>query len=321
VLPAIVGFAVAVVGCSTSDPGITVGSVQPTSTTSETGSASSAPGTTESESTTPLPSTTTTSEAAPTTTIDADSPRPEVGQCRPASSQDVIESPTDPRPPVQCGGHGLQTVAVIDLAGGDYPSDALDNPSPQLQASLDQCDKAVRDFAGIPDSEKDTLLTPLRPILYFPSRSQWTAGEHWMRCDAALIENGESTAPIDFNLQGAWGTDDRSKLLVCLEGPNVLRCSEPHTAELFAIITLDDAPTAPYPGTDQLQSEAAQRCQAEARRVVGADRQDLDVLFGTPSADDWDAGSRLVRCALQPHDGSTLKGTLRDLGTAPLPKA
>lgn len=88
----------------------------------------------------------------------------------------------------------------------------------------------------------------------------------------------------------------------------VLPCSDPHTVEVIAETTLDDAD---YPGDDAVEDEADSYCTSAAGDVVGdqpIERAELRVLYPTQST--WDAGDRLVSCLARAEPGVTFTGSI-----------
>lgn len=96
----------------------------------------------------------------------------------------------------------------------------------------------------------------------------------------------------------------------------ILPCAEPHANEVFGVEQVAGAPTAPFPGLDDLEDEAEDLCDAAFEDYVGIDfnRSRLSYIYYTPTEATWAAGDREVICVIdgegEPITGS-VKGTQR----------
>lgn len=81
-------------------------------------------------------------------------------------------------------------------------------------------------------------------------------------------------------------------------------CSEPHTGEVFATVTVADADT--YPGVDVMMSYEDQ-CASQIDVMTLPDDASLFLLY--PTQDTWDAGDRTVVCVVTTDEPTT--GSLR----------
>lgn len=92
----------------------------------------------------------------------------------------------------------------------------------------------------------------------------------------------------------------------------ILPCAEPHIAEVFGVAALAGAPTAPYPGIDDIEAEAEDLCDAAFEEYVGIDfdRSRLGYIYYTPTEGTWAAGDREVLCVID-DDGDAMTGSVK----------
>jgi hypothetical protein len=87
-------------------------------------------------------------------------------------------------------------------------------------------------------------------------------------------------------------------------------CSEPHSQEIYAVVTL---PEGDFPGMDTIFEQAEELCIAEFESFVGLPYEEsaLYLHYLTPSEESWSDGDREVVCKVYDPDGDTT-GTLAD---------
>ncbi len=96
----------------------------------------------------------------------------------------------------------------------------------------------------------------------------------------------------------------------------MLPCAGPHRHEVFGLVDVAGAPTAPFPGSTDLDAEAQDLCDAAFEAYVGIDfdRSALGYVYYTPTEATWLAGDRAVLCVVEdgdrPIEGS-VKGAAR----------
>ncbi len=92
----------------------------------------------------------------------------------------------------------------------------------------------------------------------------------------------------------------------------ILPCAEPHAAEVFGVDDVAGAPTAPFPGFDDLEEEAEDLCDAAFEDYVGIDfnRSRLDYIYYTPTEATWSGGDREVICVIS-DDGDPMTGSVK----------
>ena len=94
-------------------------------------------------------------------------------------------------------------------------------------------------------------------------------------------------------------------------------CTGPHHAEVYATVTHDSPPDAPYPGEDALVDEAFFLCLGEFQGFVGRsyDESALDIFVHVPDSSAWTVGNdRISLCSLFRVDLEPLRGTARGSG-------
>lgn len=91
----------------------------------------------------------------------------------------------------------------------------------------------------------------------------------------------------------------------------VVPCSDPHEAEVFALITLTSAVSFSEPDVTR---EASERCLAAFSSYVGVDywQSSLEISYLVPTEASWNAGDRGVACLLTTRNASQTTGSLRD---------
>jgi hypothetical protein len=92
----------------------------------------------------------------------------------------------------------------------------------------------------------------------------------------------------------------------------VIDCAEPHDAEVFARISLDDEPEAPYPGDEHVRSAADQVCFERFEAYVGIRYVDarLEIVHLRPPVAAWVRGDRIVTCLLVNATAEPLLGSM-----------
>lgn len=78
---------------------------------------------------------------------------------------------------------------------------------------------------------------------------------------------------------------------------SVVDCGQPHPGQLLVRAEFDDAPDAPWPGVDRLQSRMNLLCTAPTVLDVGATPADAQVVASYPVTEgEWAAGDRTYYC-------------------------
>lgn len=93
-------------------------------------------------------------------------------------------------------------------------------------------------------------------------------------------------------------------------------CGEPHDMEVFA--TPSHADVGAYPGETAVSDWGSEACYEVFEGYVGASWEaspDLDFSLYWPTEESWDAGDRMVICAVFRLDEASITGSLRDRGT------
>jgi hypothetical protein len=86
-------------------------------------------------------------------------------------------------------------------------------------------------------------------------------------------------------------------------------CSEPHSEEIYAAVTL---PEGDYPGTEAMDAQADELCAAEFESFVGLPYEEsvLYLTYLTPTRESWSEGDREVVCSVYDPAGE-VSGSLR----------
>jgi hypothetical protein len=94
-----------------------------------------------------------------------------------------------------------------------------------------------------------------------------------------------------------------------IESLEAAPCSEPHTEEIFAALTVPDGD---YPGQEALDAEA-EGCLEEFAEFVGMPYEEsvLEINYMTPTEESWGMGDRELLCTVYDPAGDTT-GTLAD---------
>jgi Protein of unknown function (DUF2510)/Septum formation len=94
-----------------------------------------------------------------------------------------------------------------------------------------------------------------------------------------------------------------------IESIEAAPCSEPHTEEIFAALTVPDGD---YPGQEALDAEA-EGCLEEFAEFVGMPYEEsvLEINYMTPTEESWGMGDRELLCTVYDPAGDTT-GTLAD---------
>lgn len=90
----------------------------------------------------------------------------------------------------------------------------------------------------------------------------------------------------------------------------VVPCSDPHEAEVFALITLSSLISF---SESRITSEASERCLAAFSSYVGVDygQSSLEISYLVPTEASWKAGDRGVACLLTTRNAGQTIGSLR----------
>jgi len=94
-----------------------------------------------------------------------------------------------------------------------------------------------------------------------------------------------------------------------IESLEAAPCSEPHTEEIFAALTVPDGD---YPGQEALDTEA-EGCLEEFAEFVGMPYEEsvLEINYMTPTDESWGMGDRELLCTVYDPEAETT-GTLAD---------
>jgi hypothetical protein len=92
----------------------------------------------------------------------------------------------------------------------------------------------------------------------------------------------------------------------------ILPCAEPHRAEVFGMLEVEAAPTARFPGYDEVEAEAEDLCDAAFEDYLGIsfDRSRYGYIYYTQTEETWAGGDRLVMCVVD-DNGRPIEGSVR----------
>jgi hypothetical protein len=96
-------------------------------------------------------------------------------------------------------------------------------------------------------------------------------------------------------------------------------CTAAHDAEIIYIVA--DTSTS-YPSVSYFDTVANQVCTDQATAYIGTDfntRADINGGYFYPTSDSWDGGNKNITCYIDGPEGTKLYGSLKNIGTAPLP--
>ena len=229
---------------------------------------------------------------------------PEAGTCHPAVDTVVYASTYQP---VDCGTvHLAETVDVAAFEGEDAAQ--ADKPaagSPALRGAWHTCARKANDFVGGDWHAGRLVLT-----LVMPSQSAWSTGSRWYRCDLSETDSLDNTKPVGRTgtLRGALAAD--SPLAYTCFDPKMIKaelnyleqvaCTSTHHAEFAGIYT---APESSWDAFQKAGKATHRACMATIASFAKVpDDADLPFragsIFYPPSAEEWTAGDRGVRCFL-----------------------
>jgi Septum formation len=215
---------------------------------------------------------------------------PRVGQCY-ATPDAVLADPHDPSAPVACSRpHTLETYAVL------HPDGPL---GPRTLAAADEaCVRRAGSFLG----GGDFTQTAVSVYFFTPTKAQRADGARWVRCDLGVVTDTavSGARPVTGSLRGAFSDGVPTVYRRCLDAPPdpasvqpLVRCDQPHVAQLVPTgRRLGDAST-PYPGMDRLAERANARCSQTVRSALPEAARSLVVV---PTRSMWNAGSTAAQC-------------------------
>ena len=219
---------------------------------------------------------------------------------------------------VDCNGpHDGEVISFVDHPappGADYPGRA------EVSYLADQyCAEEFARYVGESIQQSTLLVQVAEPLQ-----------ERWEELDDRTILCGlmSSGSPLIGSQQGA-GTglpsgDDRTvnglipgDCFLLPEGQriftvSVVPCTQPHDREVFAVF---DAPSGMYPGDEEVNTIATDRCLKEFAAYVGLafEQSILDANWFAPDAQTWTLDDRRFICMLG-REGQQLQDSQRGAG-------
>jgi Septum formation len=221
----------------------------------------------------------------------AAAPTPRVGRCYDTPDA-VLADAHDPSAPVRCSRpHTLETYAVL------HPDRPL---GPRTLDTVDErCVSRVGRFLG---GGADFSQTAVSVFYFTPTKAQRQDGARWVRCDAGVVTDTAVSGArrVTGSLRGAFAGGVPTIYRRCLMTPPdptaaqpLVRCDQPHVAELIPTDRDLGDPGSPYPGMGRLADRANARCSRTVRSTLPDADRSLVVL---PTRAMWDAGSTAAQC-------------------------
>ena len=96
-------------------------------------------------------------------------------------------------------------------------------------------------------------------------------------------------------------------------------CTDPHDAEVVYVVA---DTSASYPGVAHFDTVANSVCTDQNSLYIATDfnaRDDIGGGYFYPTSDSWDSGNKNVTCYIDRTDDQKLVGSLKGIGTGPLP--
>jgi hypothetical protein len=127
----------------------------------------------------------------------------------------------------------------------------------------------------------------------------------------AVVAAAALSGVFDYSREG--NLDDAASTTVgtCLHKhpSRVVDCSSSHEQEVFSVPALQDGP---WPGEEEVDSEADDLCYYHFEKYVGIsyDDSDFDYTFYAPSEQEWARGRHEVVCVVTPF-GNHLRGSVK----------
>lgn len=179
--------------------------------------------------------------------------------------------------------HDNEIYALWDLPDGDFPGeDAV------VDQSYEGCLERFPDFVGVAYES-----TTLDVGIIFPLQETWDAGDREVVC-SVFNPAGSVTGTLE-------GQGETYKLAVegdCMDESGLaVDCETEHYAEIYLETDLEGAE---FPGKAAVDEEAMALCQQDFADFVGTEWEEsaLDFVYWTPNEQSWDAGFKLVSCAV-----------------------
>lgn len=119
-----------------------------------------------------------------------------------------------------------------------------------------------------------------------------------------------AVAPVEFALGDCALLDD-----IFAHPQEVVDCDEPHSAEIYHLVHLDNEANNAYPQTHDIEAFATPRCDRNFDSYSGTDQVTAGVFTseGIPDWGEWEDGERVVACyAIDLATTPATVGSIRD---------
>ncbi|GAA2590168.1 hypothetical protein GCM10010399_20240 [Dactylosporangium fulvum] len=262
---------------------------------------------------------------------------PQVGACLAGGAVSAFEPAAALLSVVDCAReHTVEVVAVGTFTG---PAAAAPAPpawdSDPSRAAYAECDKAATAYAG-----GDWHTGRLFPFYSVPKEPAWQGGARQYVCGLAEAEDDlfAPKARTDSLKGGLQGQRPFALTCVRLKGDDVspegfyrsvdavtpVACAEPHDTEFVGTWT---APAGAYPDAKRLNEIVSDGCYGRIATFLGIsqlqlyERGDVYTFWTGLTASQWKLGDRVAHCFLNVASKTLLRGSVKGLGTKPLPVA
>ena len=160
------------------------------------------------------------------------------------------------------------------------------------------------------DSPEPTASTPASVA---PSQSVGAPSASPAGSAAASAGAGEATSMFDLEVGDCFSEPDAEASTVML-----VDCAETHIYEAYFVFDHEAGGQEPYPGDDEMQTYADERCEPPFLEYVGTDDYQASIYWITsitPSEETWGGGDREIVCSLRVgEDGEPTTGSAEGTG-------
>ncbi len=195
----------------------------------------------------------------------------------------------------------LAALSVISLGcGGAADSGNADGPDPS-GASASPASTTLRPPVAPTTLPARGLGMAVPPVTLVPATSTTSEAADPFRRPGDLLV-GDC-----FDIEG-WPDPD----LIDLDEILAIECGEPHTAEVFARVSLNDDPDAAHPGDEHVAAAADGVCFEHFEGYVGVRYVDtrLEIIHLRPPMAAWVRGDRTVACMVVNANFEPLVGSV-----------
>jgi hypothetical protein len=221
---------------------------------------------------------------------------PQLGACY-AYKAAVLDEASTSAPAVDCNAqHTAETYWVGTAPGGlGLPSKA--SPAARLAAGRSCTTKAMNSYLGMPDR---ALPSRFRTVVLFPTDSQWSAGERWVRCDVVL-QGGTSLKAYTGTAAALVAANPSTQFDFCTPAEPKAKataaypCLKPKKNWIKVLDKELGGPGSKFPGTSAVERKTRKLCERQGKKWDGKEK-----FFGWwaiwPTSVGWKEGRRSAQC-------------------------